>query len=181
MVEEERLRYWAMAGKLRHGCSEATKVGRCRELAFLSPDCGPRFGLSSLSLSTTMSTQRPSRISLPPATPVSPSPGPTPDNLTSGGGGGRAVSFSASRPRRQSASRWRQLVDDESGLEPAGPPPIPSAVQPAGDTTPLPMLSMIVLSIVSVQPLAACFLITHAFDRRCLASFCLPTYLPRSS
>lgn len=84
-------------------------------------------------------------ITLPPH-PSAESPG----HGTGSSQNGRAVSFSAIRPRRASASRWRSLVDDEAGFEHADiPPPIPSAVQAPGESIPLPTLSMIVLSIVS--------------------------------
>jgi hypothetical protein len=60
------------------------------------------------------------------------------------------VSFSTVRSRR--GSRWRALADDEAlsgGGGDALPPPIPSALAPPGDAaTPLPLLSMLVLSIV---------------------------------
>jgi hypothetical protein len=64
------------------------------------------------------------------------------------------VSFGAGSHHRPSfAARWRDTTDEEGAV--ATPmserPPIPSALQSAGEayTTPLPVLSMIVLSIVS--------------------------------
>lgn len=56
--------------------------------------------------------------------------------------------------KRSSFSRWRSQADEEMGDGGGGtpvPPPIPSALQQSNESTstPLPMLSMIVLSIVS--------------------------------
>lgn len=55
--------------------------------------------------------------------------------------------------KRTSFSRWRTQTDEEMGDGGGGtplPPPIPSALQQSNESTstPLPMLSMIVLSIV---------------------------------
>ena len=61
------------------------------------------------------------------------------------------VSFNQSQ--QSLFSRWRGAQDAEEGLRPVGVPdrpPIPSALEPKGESyrTPLPVLSMIVLSIV---------------------------------
>lgn len=63
------------------------------------------------------------------------------------------VSFSQGQHRPSFISRWRRTQDVEEGLGPAGTPErpaIPSALEPKGESysTPLPVLSMIVLSIV---------------------------------
>src|ERR1700728_4110279 len=63
-------------------------------------------------------------------------------------------SFGQGQHRPSFTARWRGNHDAESGraLSQTGErPPIPSALQPAGESysTPVPLLSMIVLSIVS--------------------------------
>jgi|SRR3984957_10623757 len=63
------------------------------------------------------------------------------------------LSSDQSQHRPSFTARWRNNQDAESGrtLSHVGErPPIPSALQPSGETysTPLPALSMIVLSIV---------------------------------
>lgn len=63
------------------------------------------------------------------------------------------ISFGHNQHRPSFTARWMSNVDEEGGFS-ATPtserPPIPSALQPSGEayTTPLPVLSMIVLSIV---------------------------------
>jgi len=61
-------------------------------------------------------------------------------------------SFGSSRHRPSFTARWRNNVDEEGGMvmPTSERPPIPTMMQPAGEayTTPLPVLSMIVLSIV---------------------------------
>lgn len=108
-----------------------------------------------------MSAAKPTRISLPPprfgddddtvsdtdnVTPVASPPRP-----------GARVSFSQRKHRPSRNAVWRAPVDEESGMvSPAisERPPIPSALVTPGETlsTPLPVLPMIVLSIVSVLP-----------------------------
>jgi hypothetical protein len=62
------------------------------------------------------------------------------------------VSFNQSQHKPSFTSRWRSGQDEEGGIaaEVPGRPPIPSALEPKGESysTPLPVLSMIVLSIV---------------------------------
>lgn len=63
------------------------------------------------------------------------------------------VSYNQIQHRPSFISRWRRTQDAEEGLGPVGAPerpPIPSALEPKGESyrTPLPVLSMIVLSIV---------------------------------
>ena len=80
----------------------------------------------------------------------------TPGSLITGGeqrrilGLGR-ISFNQIQHKPSLTSRWRSR-DEEDGIPPASPgrPPIPSALEPKGESysTPLPALSMIVLSIV---------------------------------
>jgi hypothetical protein len=70
------------------------------------------------------------------------------------------VSFGQNQHRPSIVSRWRSTLDAESRrtLSPVGErPPIPSALQPSKEiySTPLPMLSMIVLSIVRPRSCAA--------------------------
>lgn len=98
-----------------------------------------------------MSAQKPSRIALPKRNSFNDSAldvaeSPDADPRFSPRRPGR-VSFST--PQNRPSERWRALRDEEDLVEPAGPPPIPSALKPEGDVTPLPVLSMIVLSIVS--------------------------------
>src|SRR5262245_13817228 len=66
---------------------------------------------------------------------------------------GRISFGGASRHRPSFVARWRNSTEEEgAGLTPMSQrPPIPSALQSAGETytTPLPVLSMSVLSIVS--------------------------------
>lgn len=69
------------------------------------------------------------------------------------------VSFNQSQRKPSFISRWRRNQDEEDGLGPTSPaerPPIPSALEPKGESysTPLPTLSMIVLSIVRYLTLA---------------------------
>jgi hypothetical protein len=64
------------------------------------------------------------------------------------------MSFGQSQHRSSFAARWRGVADEEgrlTGMPTSERPPIPSALQPSGEpcTTPLPVLSMTVLSIVS--------------------------------
>ncbi|KAI0918614.1 hypothetical protein AcW1_009544 [Taiwanofungus camphoratus] len=65
--------------------------------------------------------------------------------------GGRRVSFSNVHRRPSVIGRWRTSTDDEeaAAISPSPRPAIPSALQAPGEvyTTPLPVLSMIVLSI----------------------------------
>lgn len=63
------------------------------------------------------------------------------------------VSFDHSQPKPSFIARWRKLQDEEDGRGSTvvEPPLIPSALEQKGEaySTPLPALSMIVLSIVS--------------------------------
>lgn len=62
------------------------------------------------------------------------------------------TSFSQAHHRPSFISRWGRGQDEEVGVNPAvsDRPAIPSALEPKGETysTPLPVLSMVVLSIV---------------------------------
>ena len=60
------------------------------------------------------------------------------------------VSYSQIQHRPSFISRWRRTQNAEEGLGAPEMPPIPSALEPKGESyrTPLPVLSMIVLSIV---------------------------------
>ncbi len=63
------------------------------------------------------------------------------------------ISFNQGNHKPSFTSRWRRSQDEEDGVRPAVPerPPIPSALEPKGELyTPLPVLSMIVLSIVRI-------------------------------
>lgn len=98
-----------------------------------------------------MSTPKPSRIALPKRRSFNDSAldvaeSPDPERRASPRRPGR-VSFSQNQARP--SGRWRALHDEEELFEAMDPPPIPSALKPEGDATPLPALSMIVLSIVS--------------------------------
>jgi hypothetical protein len=68
------------------------------------------------------------------------------------------ISFNQGHHKPSFTSRWRRSQDEEDGVGPAAPgrPPIPSALEPKGDlySTPLPVLSMIVLSIVRTLTLS---------------------------
>lgn len=98
------------------------------------------------------------------------------------------VSFSRLVHKPSILSRWSRTGDEESGAtETPERPSIPSALQPPGEVyaTPLPVLSMIVLSIVRpfLQSLCACACGTErcAF-RQCSANSSPPTYpLPSCS
>jgi hypothetical protein len=64
------------------------------------------------------------------------------------------ISFDQSQHRPSFTARWRNNADVENGKVPTPVderPPIPSALQTPGEipTTPLPLLPMVVLSIVS--------------------------------
>jgi hypothetical protein len=139
---------------------------------------------------------RPTRINLPPRTgaftssaletddvPTPPASGASASMLTPPTQRQNAprVSFSAVRHHRPSVGqRWRAIADEEGGLDGSvlDKPPIPSALGAAGDVTPLPILSMIVLSIVSwaVSFVAAGLAHMTMVHRRCWASFCPPTF-----
>lgn len=95
--------------------------------------------------------------------------------------GGRRVSFSNVHRRPSVIGRWRTSTDDEeaAAISPSPRPAIPSALQAPGEvyTTPLPVLSMIVLSIVCSQarrwsnnPWL------RLIYRLCLGSFCRLTF-----
>ena len=85
---------------------------------------------------------------------------PFTERVGSGSGGVAAVtpgrqrrSFVARLRQASKATSWRDLMDDEPFLSPAASerPPIPSALPLSGEATntPLPVVPMIVLSIVS--------------------------------
>ena len=91
------------------------------------------------------------------------------------------------RHRPSFVERWRTAGgDEEAGLGGEMPspkverPPIPSALQPTSEvySTPLPMISMTVLSIVS-EVLATLGLLIHILRRQCLESSFLRMSLRR--
>jgi hypothetical protein len=96
----------------------------------------------------------------------------------------RAVSFDHQQPKSNFTSHRRTSRDDSEEIPPPTlleRPPIPSALTKAAETdsTPLPILSMIVLSIVNrafSESLCVCEL-SNALSRRCLGSFYQPMYL----
>jgi hypothetical protein len=91
------------------------------------------------------------------------------------------ISFGGSHRRPSFISQWRRTADEEGGLGAISlpeRPPIPSALQPGGEvyTTPLPALSMIVLSIVRWSSFSRKTLaLSVCLVRQCWGSFCLQT------
>lgn len=83
------------------------------------------------------------------------------------------LSFGGSQHRPSFTSLWRS-GDDNSGTPHTGleRPPIPTMIQPSGEvyTTPLPTLSMIVLSIVRIPDVYYAVWNNTAY-RLCLANF----------
>ncbi|OBZ67513.1 Protein ZINC INDUCED FACILITATOR 1 [Grifola frondosa] len=79
------------------------------------------------------------------------SPGQDMDHLAGGRRPSGRTSFSRNLRKPSFMGRWRGAVDEENGVmsSPSDRPAIPSALQPPGEVyaTPLPVLSMIVLSI----------------------------------
>lgn len=94
------------------------------------------------------------------------------------------ISFSSVLKHRPSfVDRWRNAGgDEESGQLHSPKPPIPSALQPPTEvySTPLPILSMIVLSIVCVLSAEASVADKCVVCRLCLESSCRRMYRRRS-
>lgn len=70
----------------------------------------------------------------------------------------RRISQRASQSRPSFVPRWPNILNsgDEGETPPSERPPIPTMMQPSGEaySTPLPVLSMVVLSIVRLQATA---------------------------
>ena len=170
--------------------SQKGNLGFCGAPALQPSSAAAKSNFWSL---TTMSAQTPDpprRVFGAPAADSSPidDGAGTPTSERRGLGFGR-VSFSQRKP--SFISRWRRVPDEENGTgagalagEILERPLIPSALEQKGEphTTPLPKLSMIVLSIVRAFSLKLyTWQIPYwMLHRRCWASFCRQMCLRRS-